>query len=271
MEFTKVASDAFTKLQINAGILAKSFNPATGVVGEIIGATTGGIQFAANPTYEDFGSDVDNVPANTWQLKRITSYDPTFSGTLLTVTAAVARMLSGGADVDGTKITPRGNLVADDFEDAWFIGDYSDNNSGAATAGFVAIHLLKGLNTTGFQIQTSKDEKGQFSFEIHGHYDLTNVDVVPYEIYVKAGVSPSTPSITLNTHAVALGVDDTEQLVASVVPAGSSVTWSSASTTIATVSNGLVTGKTAGNTIITASITSGGVTYNDTCTVVVSA
>lgn len=190
MQFTQVPANTFETLQINAGILVDSFVPSTGVIGNILGATTGGLSFASNPTYTDFGEDIDNVPANTWQLKRVESYDPAISGTFLTVSPSVAAMLSGAADVDSvdtTKITPRENLTEDDFEDAWIIGDYSDKNSGAAKAGFVAIHIMNALNTTGFQMQTTKNGKGQFAFELHGHYDLEDMETVPYEIYVKAG------------------------------------------------------------------------------------
>ena len=34
MKFTKIPSDAFQKLQINAGILTTDFTPATGTIGE---------------------------------------------------------------------------------------------------------------------------------------------------------------------------------------------------------------------------------------------
>ena len=57
MEFSKVPNDTFSTLQMNAGILVDEFTPETGVIGNIIGATTGGLSFNANPTYEDFGSD----------------------------------------------------------------------------------------------------------------------------------------------------------------------------------------------------------------------
>lgn len=190
MQFTQVPANTFETLQINAGILVDSFVPSTGVIGNILGATTGGLSFASNPTYTDFGEDIDNVPANTWQLKRVESYDPAISGTFLTVSPSLAAMLSGAADVDSvdtTKVTPRENLTEDDFKDAWIIGDYSDKNSGAAKAGFVAIHIMNALNTAGFQMQTTKNGKGQFAFELHGHYDLEDMETVPYEIYVKAG------------------------------------------------------------------------------------
>lgn len=75
MKFTKIPSDAFQKLQINAGILTTDFTPATGTIGEAgqIGATTGGVNFTATPTYSDFGEDIDNCPKNvqySCQLKR---------------------------------------------------------------------------------------------------------------------------------------------------------------------------------------------------------
>ena len=270
MQYTKVAADAFQLLQMNAGVLVDSFNPSTGVIGNILGATTGGITFNSNPTYEDFGEDVDNVPANTWQLKRIVSYDPVISGTLLTVTPSVVKKLIGGADVSSTKITPRSQLAAADFADAWLVGDYSDNNSGAGTAGYVAIHIMKGFNTAGFQLQTTKDGKGQFAFELHGHYDLTSIDTVPFEVYVKAGTSPATPSIELNAHSFSIAVGATQQLSAIVNPVGSTVTWASSATGKASVSDGLVTGAASGTAIITASITVNSVTYSDTCTVVVT-
>lgn len=192
MQYTKVASDAFEKLQMNAGILVDSFVPSTGVIGNIIGATTGGLSFNSNPSFEDFGEDVDNVPANTKQMKRITGYDPVISGTLLTVTTALVKQLIGSADIDSTdttKIVPRESLVDDDFDDAWFVGDYSDKNDGATTAGFVAIHIMNALNTVGFQLQTTKNGKGQFAFEFHGHYDIEDQETVPFEVYVKAGTT----------------------------------------------------------------------------------
>lgn len=189
MKFTQVKTDAFQNLQMNAGIICDSFTPSTGTIGNILGATTGGFQFNSNPTYLDFGEDVDNCPPNTWQLKRVSYYDPVISGTFLTISAENAKKLTGGADIpsnDVTHVVPRGSLESTDFSDVWVIGDYSDKNTGQ-NAGFLAVHLKKVLNTAGIQWTSTKDGKGQFAFEFHGHYDLQNVDDVPFEIYCKAG------------------------------------------------------------------------------------
>ena len=197
-KFTKVPEDTFEKLQLNAGILVDTFTPATGTIGNILGATTGGIQFASNPEYTDFGEDVDNVPNNTKELKHLSSYDPTMSGTFLTCTPAVIKSLVGGADIDGTdttKVVPRSELLSTDFQELWWIGDYSDVNTGE-NAGFIAIHLKNALNTTGFQIQSSKNEKGQMAFEYHAHYSIEAQDEVPFEIYCKAGESTGATGAT---------------------------------------------------------------------------
>ena len=188
-KFTKVPEDTFEKLQLNAGILVDTFTPSTGTIGNILGATTGGIQFSTNPDFTDFGEDIDNVPNNMMELKHLNQFDPQMSGTFLTCTPSLAKMLVGAADIDTTdttKVVPRAELLTTDFDEVWWVGDYSDVNTGA-NAGFIAIRLLNALNTAGFQIQSTKNEKGQLAFEYHGHYSIESQDVVPFEIYVKAG------------------------------------------------------------------------------------
>ena len=193
MKFTQVPTDTFENLVLNAGILVDEFTPSSGVIGNLLGATTGGIEFSTNPTYTDFGEDIDNVPANTKQLKRLQSFDPTMSGTFLTVDTATVKSLIGAADIgtsDTTKVVPRNQLLDADFDDVWWVGDYSDKNVDAEsthTAGYIAIHLMNALNTAGFKITSSKDNKAQMAFEYHGHYDISNISTPPFEIYVKAG------------------------------------------------------------------------------------
>lgn len=188
-KFTKVAEDAFEQLQLNAGILVDTFTPLTGTIGNILGATTGGISFASNPSYSDFGEDVDNVPNNMKEFKHLDGYEPHVSGNFLTCTPALAKKLVGAADIatgDNTKVVPRNELLAADFADVWWVGDYSNVVTGE-NAGFMAIHLLNALNTSGFQITTTKNGKGQLAFDFQGHYSLDAQDTVPFEIYVKAG------------------------------------------------------------------------------------
>ena len=193
MKFTKIPSDAFQKLQINAGILTTDFTPATGAIGAAgqIGATTGGVSFTATPTYSDYGEDIDNCPKNMKELKKLESWEATISGTFVNADTAIAKMLVGAADIgtsDTTKITPRNDVLASDFETIWLVGDYSDKN-GETNGGFIAIKLINALSTGGFQIQTADKAKGQFAFTFTGHYSMDAQDTPPFEIYIKAGTA----------------------------------------------------------------------------------
>lgn len=191
MRFTKIPSDAFQKLQINAGILTTDFTPSTGEIGAAgqIGATTGGVNFTATPTFTDFGEDIDNCPKNMKEFKRQDMVEAKVSGTFINADTKTAKLLCGAADIDAsdtTKVVPRTDLKDSDFTDIWLVGDYSDKN-GTKNGGFIAIHMLNALSTGGFQLKTADKAKGQFAFEFTAHYSLAEQDKVPYEIYIKAG------------------------------------------------------------------------------------
>lgn len=193
MKYTQIPATAFKNIQMNAGILvsgAEGFDPETGTIsGDIMGATSGGNSFSATPTYADYGEDIDNCPKNTLELKKLDSWEAVMSGTFISVTAALAKKLLGAVDSaksTATKIVPSNDLDKTAFEDIWWIGDYSDVNTGES-AGFCAIHIMNALSTGGFQIQSTDKGKGQFAFEFTAHYSMEAQDVVPFEIYVKEG------------------------------------------------------------------------------------
>lgn len=193
MKFTQIPTNTFKELQLNAGILTSNFTPATGTVesNTILGATSGGINFTATPSYTDLGDDIDNCPKNMMELKKLDSWEAKISGTFLTVNTAQAKSLLAAADVGGsdtTKVTPRNDVAPTDFDDIWWIGDYSDKN-GATNGGYIAIHMMNALSTGGFQIQSGDKAKGQFAFEYTAHYSMDAADTVPFEIYIKAGTA----------------------------------------------------------------------------------
>ena len=191
MKFTRIPETTFQKLQLNAGIMLMDFDPATGTVAEnaLMGATTGGVNFSAVPSFSDFGENIDNVPANVKELKKIDGWEVTMSGSFVTVDVNSAKLLVGAGDIDSGnqgKIIPRNELKDSDFTDIWWVGDYSDQN-GDSNGGFVAIHMLNGLNTGGFSVQSANKGKGEFAFEFTGHYSLEDQTKVPFEVYVKTG------------------------------------------------------------------------------------
>lgn len=186
MRFTKIPTDTFQRIQLNAGVLAKDFKPTTGELkGEdIIGATSGGVSFEAAPEFSDYGEDIDNCPKNMKELKVLDNVEAKFSGSFVTVSESMIKLLIGAASASGGKITPRRDLLDEDFTDLWWIGDYSDDNSDEK-GGFVAIHMFNALSTGGFKVQSNDKAKGTFDFEFTGHYSMDAQDRVPYEVYIK--------------------------------------------------------------------------------------
>lgn len=192
MKYTKIPETTFKNIQLNAGVLLSAFNPESATVANesIIGATTGGVNFTATPTFSDYGEDIDNCPKNMMELKKLDAWEINLSGTYVTVDANAVKALVGAADVSGNKITPRNDLKLTDFTDVWWVGDYSDQN-GETNGGFVAIHMMNALSTGGFAIQSSDNGKGNFAFTYTAHYSMDAQDTVPFEVYVKAGTAES--------------------------------------------------------------------------------
>ena len=182
--FTVIPQDTFEALQLDAGILLKAFDPATGSFSEsnIICATTGGIQPACVPTYSDMGEDVDNCPVNMKELKHLDSWECTMAFTSLGTSAELIRFALGAADINSNSgaITPRKDLAQTDFSDIWWVGDRADG-------GMVAIQLKNALSTSGFSLQTGKNAKGQISVTITGHVSIDQQSVMPMVFYSADG------------------------------------------------------------------------------------
>lgn len=177
--FTKIPSDAFDKLQLDAGVLLKTFDPSNPQIAAnaIICATTGGINASCVPTYSDFAEDVDNAPLNVKEFKHLDGWECKLSTTCLGTSPDLIKLALGAADISNTtKIAPRRNVAAADFSTIWWVGD-------KANGGFVAIKLSNALSTGGFTLQTTKNGKGQITLEITGHVALASQDVIPMEFY----------------------------------------------------------------------------------------
>lgn len=182
MKFTKIPQSTFEELQVNAGILLSEFDPETGTFDDedILTATTGGIQISVKPTYEDMGSDIDNCPKNTMELKRKTDADEvTMSTTALCMNEKVLLYQLGAADKDSETgaIKPRRDLKTTDFRDIWFVGDLSNN-------GYVACKISNSLSTDGFSLKTNDKGKGQIALGVTGHVSIDDQDTVPAEFYL---------------------------------------------------------------------------------------
>lgn len=202
--FTRVSSDAFDELQLDAGVLLSTFNlehPYTVPDDDdIIATTSGGINPTCVPTYSDFGEDVDNVPNNMMEFKHLDYWECAMAFTSLKFNAENTKLSLGAADISDVtggikKIVPRRNLQLSDFGDLWWVGD-------KANGGAFAIKLINGLSTGGLSIQSSKNGKGTASVTITGHVSLDAQNVMPMEFYdipappVSGGATGGKPGTT---------------------------------------------------------------------------
>lgn len=179
--FTQIPADTFKDLQMDAGILLRTFDPSNPVAPadtDIITATTGGINPTCVPSFSDMGEDVDNCPVNMKELKHLDSWECTISTTALGTSAELIRLALGAADITAStgKIVPRKDLEQTDFSDIWWVGD-------KAGGGFVALRLINALSTGGFSLQTTKNGKGQIALTLTGHVSINAQSTMPMEFY----------------------------------------------------------------------------------------
>ena len=203
--FTRVASDAFESLQLDAGVLLTAFDPANPYSvptdATILATTTGGINPVCEPTYSDFGEDVDNVPNNVMELKHLDGWNCSLAFSSIKFNASNAAWSIGAADVTALingvqKIVPRRAVELSDFRDIWWVGD-------KANGGAFAVRLINALSTGGMNIQSSKNGKGTNQVTLTGHVSIHAQDVMPMEFYdIPPQSGATTISVTQKLTAV---------------------------------------------------------------------
>lgn len=179
--FTVIPENTFDGLQLDAGVLLNTFDPANPAEPDdedIICATTGGINVSCVPSFSDMGEDVDNCPVNMMELKHLDSWACTMSFTALGTSPEAIRLALGCADITAASgmIKPRRDLEQTDFSDVWWVGD-------KANGGLVAVQLKNALSTGGFSLQTTKNGKGQVTVELTGHVSIEDQDTMPMVFY----------------------------------------------------------------------------------------
>ena len=183
--FTRLSSDAFDALQLDAGVLLSAFDPSNPYVDPtdetIIATTSGGINPTCVPTYSDFAEDVDNAPANLMEFKHLDGWDCGMAFTSIKFNAPGVKLALGAADTETLsngvhKIKPRRDLKLTDFGDLWWVGDKADG-------GAAAIRLKNALSDGGYSMQTTKNGKGTISMSVKGHVSIHAQDDMPMEFY----------------------------------------------------------------------------------------
>lgn len=197
--FVQINPALINDFQLGAGVLLNSFDVTAPSITatNIIAATTGGITFNITPTVDDLGSDVDNCPEKTVELAYISKYDVSLATTLLNLGNTGVTMALGAADMaenspagnstpgnstPGVKAyTPRYNLETTDFQTMWWLGGLVDGR-------YLAAQLLRGFNTGGFSLKTTKNGKGQTAITITGFNTVSSPSVIPAVVYLSTGI-----------------------------------------------------------------------------------
>lgn len=202
--FTVIPQDTFDSMQLDAGVLLTSFDPANPAAPDdedIVCATTGGINVVCQPEYSDLGEDVDNVPNNMMELKHLDSWTCSLGFTSLDTSPEGIRLALGAADITvaSGKIVPRKDLDQSDFSDVWWVGDKADG-------GLVAVQLKNALSTEGFSLQTTKNGKGQTDCTLTGHVSIDAQSEMPMEFYSLDAPTVTYTSATLTSAGFKYGV-----------------------------------------------------------------
>lgn len=199
MQYTQLPVEPFKSIAFDAGIIASEFDVKTGVLSRenILFATTGGSQFNPNLATSDLFEDMDNAKTGTKQGYMITGCDPHLTTTVLTVNeknidkimanAAVTKVEDAAIEgMDVHKVALHDGMVdSSSFVDLWIITNYGTMTmqNGSTKSGFFVIHMINCINVTGFQQQTTKDGKVQYSVDFKAFYDTESIETVPYELY----------------------------------------------------------------------------------------
>lgn len=178
-KFSKIPQDAFERMQLDAGVILRSFDPnsaAEPADSDIVCATKGGVTITCVPKYSDMGDDVDNCPAGTMELKKLEGWSCGMKFVSLGSDVSDIRLALGCAEVSGNTVIPKRSIGSGDYSDIWWVGD-------CAGGGMLAVCLKNSLSEKGLEFQSSKNSKGQLVIELKGHVSISDPDEVPMEFY----------------------------------------------------------------------------------------
>lgn len=126
------------------------------------------------------------------------------------------------------------------------------------------------INNQNERVTSAYNAQGEFYNNFYKIDTMIYIDLDENGAVFVAGAG-TVPSISLNKSTASVAAGSTTSLTATVVPSGSTVTWSSDDETVATVAAGTVTGVAAGTADIKATITVNEVPYSAHCKVTVTA
>lgn len=202
---TRVSADFAQNVQVQAGILLSTYdvtNPIAPADSDIVCATTGDFSITCVPETEDWFEDVNNVPNNTLEGKRITGWNCELGVSCLEITEETLMLALGAADVgaDGG-VHPRTQYRVADFKSLYWLGDMVDEDK------LFVIAMDNTVSTGGVSMTTSKNSKGQLALTLTPHASLAEQEKIPMGFYILTKTGEGTTTYTY-TAVSPVGTED---------------------------------------------------------------
>lgn len=188
-----VTSNTSKHLQLDAGAFLKNYDPtqdtwATAKATKLIGATAGGGSFAAIPAIRRI--EVDGVKGATKGFEALDEWQVTMTANVKELTADLLKMALATGSYAGAK-SPSSE-TSNNYNKITASNELADSNyltnitwvgrlSGSSIP--VIIVLKNALCTNGLTLTTQDKNEGVVALTLTGHYDPSNLDDPPFEIY----------------------------------------------------------------------------------------
>lgn len=183
-------------LLLDAGAFFKNFDvekdtfDSAVTAGKLIGATSGGGEFNAKPEIRQI--PIDGVKGKAKGLEALDSWDVVIKANVIEVSKETIVSALCAADIDTTSnaeydiIKGRNNIELSDYIDniTW-VGTLSGSNKP------VIIVVYNALNTEGLVLQTQDKNQAVVATSFSGHYEMSNLQSPPFDIYYPKAESKS--------------------------------------------------------------------------------
>jgi hypothetical protein len=197
--FSGVSSTTSQKLQLDAGAFLKNYDPtsdtwATASTTKLLGATAGGGSFAAVPTIRRI--EVDGVKGATKGFEALDEWVVTMTANMKELDADVLKMALATGSATDTKspssVTSNNYkkiVASNEIQLSDYVGNITWVGRLSGSALPIIIVLKNALCTNGLSLTTQDKAEGIVTLTLTGHYDPSNLDVPPFEIYYPTAAS----------------------------------------------------------------------------------
>lgn len=186
--FTGLTANTRKNMQLDAGALFKNYNPATDTpvtaAAKLIGATVGGSTFSAVPGARQIS--VDGVKGPTKGFEAIDSWTITLTSTIKEVTVASIKLALAAASSAATSGSPTGytKIELKELEDSDYLENITWIGRMSGSEDPIMIVIKNALCLNGFSLQAQDKNEGSVPVVFTAHYDVSDLEEVPVEIYV---------------------------------------------------------------------------------------